>query len=152
MATLTRGTWVLIADGEKALFLRNDLDEITPDLNVIRQEGQENPPDRAQGTDSPGRMNDTGTRQRSALDEVDWHRLAQDRFADEIADILYKHAHRNDFSRLVLCAPPRVLGELRKQVHKEVAQRIVAEIDKDFTNHPLDALEKLLKRELDPSA
>ncbi|MEQ9258956.1 MAG: host attachment protein [Roseovarius sp.] len=54
MATLTHGTWVLIADGEKALFLRNDLDEISPDLNVIRQEKQENPPDRDQGTDSPG--------------------------------------------------------------------------------------------------
>ncbi|MEQ9258955.1 MAG: host attachment family protein [Roseovarius sp.] len=97
-------------------------------------------------------MNDTGIQQRSALDEVDWHRLAKDRFADEMAGILYRCAHRNDFSRLVICAPAKVLGELRKQVHKEVEQRIVAEIDKDFTNHPLDELESLLKRELDPAA
>ena len=45
MATLTHGTWVLIADGEKALFLRNDLDEINPDLTVVRIEEQENPAD-----------------------------------------------------------------------------------------------------------
>ena len=56
MSTLTHGTWVLIADGEKALFLRNDLDEKDPDLNVIRIEEQENPADSEQGTDKPGNM------------------------------------------------------------------------------------------------
>jgi len=152
MATLKHGTWVLIADGEKALFLRNDLDEINPDLNVVRIEEQENPSDAEQGVEPPGRMEDTGVQQRSAMQEADWHQLAKDRFADELADLLYKYAHKSAFSRLVVVAPPRVLGELRKTVHKEVASRIVAEVDKDLTNHPLDKVEKLLKEELDPTA
>jgi len=152
MATLKHGTWVLIADGEKALFLRNDLDEINPDLNVVRIEEQENPSDAEQGVEPPGRMEDTGVQQRSAMQEADWHQLAKDRFADELADLLYKYAHKSAFSRLVVVAPPRVLGELRKTVHKEVASRIVAEVDKDLTNHPLDKVERLLKEELDPTA
>jgi len=152
MATLKHGTWVLIADGEKALFLRNDLDEINPDLNVVRIKEQENPSDAEQGVEPPGRMEDTGVQQRSAMQEADWHQLAKDRFADELADLLYKYAHKSAFSRLVVVAPPRVLGELRKTVHKEVASRIVAEVDKDLTNHPLDKVEKLLKEELDPTA
>lgn len=152
MPTLTHGTWVLIADGEKALFLRNDLDEKNPDLNVVRIEEQENPSDAEQGSEPPGRMDDTGVRQRSALQETDWHELAKTRFADDLADLLYRYAHKSDFSRLVLVAPAKVLGELRKKMHKEVADRVVAEIHKDLTNHPLDKVEKLLKNELDPSA
>lgn len=148
MTDLTHGTWVLIADGEKALFLRNDLDEMNPDLNVVREEAQENPSDAEQGVEPPGRMQDTGVQQMSALQEPDWHELAKDRFADDLADMLYDYAHKNAFSRLVVCAPPKVLGELRKQYHKEVRDRIVAEVDKDFTNHPLDKVEKLLKQEL----
>lgn len=152
MTELTRGTWVLLADGEKALFLRNDLDEMNPDLNVVREEEQTNPSDAEQGVDPPGRMQDTGVQQMSALQEPDWHQLAKDRFAADLADMLYDYAHKNAFSRLVICAPPKVLGELRKQVHKEVAARIVAEVDKDLTNHPLDKVETLLKNELAATA
>lgn len=152
MATLTNGTWVLIADGEKALFLRNDLDEKDPDLNVVRIEQQENPADSEQGTDKPGRMQDTGVRQLSALQETDWHQLAKDRFADDLADKLYKYAHKKAFERIVLVAPPRVLGELRDKMHKEVSSRVVADMAKDLTNHPLDKIEQLLKSELDPNA
>ena len=151
MATLTKGTWVLIADGEKALFLRNDLDEITPDLNVVRLESQQNPASNAQGTHPPGRRPDTGEGQRSAMEDTDWHALAKDRFADEMADLLYKYAHKGVFKRIVLVAPARVLGELRRKLHKAVAERVVAELPKDLTNHPLDKVEKMLKAELDPA-
>ncbi|WP_172294376.1 host attachment family protein [Pseudoruegeria sp. HB172150] len=141
------GTWVLIADGEKALFLRNDGDEDYLNLNVVRHEEQEDPPSREQGTDRPGRMPDTGVGQRSSLDETDWHRLAKDRFADELADILYRQAHRGDFERIVLVAAPQVLGELRDKMHKEVVARVVDEIPKTLTNHPLDKVEALIHAE-----
>ncbi|WP_397544696.1 baeRF12 domain-containing protein [Roseovarius salis] len=151
MATLTKGTWVLIADGQKALFLRNDLDAINPDLNVVRLEQQENPATHDQGTHPPGRRADSGAGQRSAMEDTDWHALAKDRFADDMADLLYKYAHKDAFKRIVLVAPSRVLGELRDKLHKEVAARVVAELPKDLTNHPLDKVEKLLKAELDPN-
>ncbi|MDF0602505.1 host attachment family protein [Psychromarinibacter sp. C21-152] len=142
------GTWVLLADGEKALFLRNDGDDQDLNLNVVRLEEQENPSDREQSANRPGRMEDTGVQQRSAMDDTDWHELAKERFADDLADLLYKYAHTHAFERIVLTASPKVLGELRHKMHKEVASRVVAEVPKDFTNHPLDKVETLLPREL----
>jgi protein required for attachment to host cells len=54
-------------------------------------------------------------------------------------------AHRGDFKEIVLVAPPLVLGEMRKKLHKEVGDRVVAEIAKTLTNHPIDEVEALLK-------
>ena len=149
MAVLTKDTWVLIADGEKALFLRNDLDAQDPNLNVVRIKQQDNPSDREQSANRPGRKADTGVGQRSAMEDTDWHELAKERFADELADILYEQAHKGAFSRIVLVAPPATLGELRAKMHKEVSDKVVAEIDKTMTNHPIDEIEKLLHAELD---
>jgi len=150
VATLTHGTWVLLADGEKALLLRNTVDAISPALDVVRKDEQENPSDYDQSANRPGRMKDTGIGQSSAMDDTDWHELAKDRFAHQLADILYKRAHRGDFDRMVLVASPNVLGALRDQLHKTVSEKIVAEIAKDLTNHPLDKVETMLKAELDP--
>ncbi|WP_297769816.1 host attachment family protein [uncultured Roseovarius sp.] len=150
MAVLTNGTWVLIADGEKALFLRNSVDAISPALDVVRKNEQENPSDYDQSANRPGRKQDTGVGQSSAMDDTDWHELAKERFAHELADTLYKYAHRGDFQRIVLVAAPHVLGDLRQHLHKEVQDKVVAEIPNDLANHPLDAVEKLLKVELDP--
>ncbi|MFW2545009.1 host attachment family protein [Primorskyibacter sp. 2E107] len=148
MAILTKGTWVLVADGEKALFLRNDVDAQDPDLNVVRIEEQDNPSDYDQSANRPGRMHDGGPGQKSAVDDTDWHELAKERFADDLADILYKQAHKGAFERLVLVAPPATLGELRDKMHKEVSDKVVAEVDKTLTNHPIDKIEALLKKEL----
>ncbi len=149
MPILTRGTWVLVADGEKALFLRNDLDDMNPDLNVVRIEEQDNPSDFEQSANRPGRVKDNGVGQRSALDDTDWHELAKVRFADDLADILYKQAHKGAFDRIVLVAPPNILGELRSKLHKEVSDCVVAEVDKTLTNHPLDKIELLLREMLE---
>lgn len=136
---------VLIANGEKALFLRNIGDAKAPHLSVVKKETQDNPPDREQSANKPGRMFD-GTGHRSAVDDTDWHELAKDRFARDLADILYKRAHRNEFDELIVAADPSTLGELRKEWHQEVERRIVAEIDKDLTNHPVSDIEKLIAK------
>lgn len=117
MTKLKNGTWVLIADGEKALFLENRTDGEDPFLEVFREEQQENPPNRAQAANRPGRFNDGPSVHRSAVDDTDWHQLAKDRFAAELADILYKKVHAGAFDDIVLVAPPGTLGELRTQLH-----------------------------------
>jgi protein required for attachment to host cells len=144
MTELPQGTWVLVADGEKALFLENLTDDADPNLRVWREEHQDNPPDREQGTDRPGRFHDGGPGQKSAFAETDWHRLGKERFAQELADRLYLFAHRGAFERLVIVAPPRVLGDLRGKLHKAVADRVVAEIPKTLTNHPVAEIEALV--------
>lgn len=144
MTALTEGTYVLIADGEKALLLENVGDADYPHLRVARKEVQENPATREQGASPPGRFNDGPNVHRSAVEETDWHRLAKERFADDLAEMLYKRVHAGRIDRLVLVAAPMVLGALRGKLHKEVAGRVVAEIDKTLTNHPIDEVEKLV--------
>ena len=76
MTGVPNNAWVLIADGEKALFLKNLTDEHDPHLEVVRKEEQDNPKDIDQSANRPGRMQDNGPGQRSAFDDTDWHELA----------------------------------------------------------------------------
>ena len=71
-------------------------------------------------------------------------RIEKERFAREISDRLYKFAHQGRFQSLVLVAPPHVLGDLRKELHQEVSSRIIAEVAKDLTKHPVDQIEALV--------
>jgi protein required for attachment to host cells len=142
---LDHDVWVLIADGEKALFLRNEGDGKYPNLQVVREVHEENPPTHEQGTDRPGRMTDGSSDHRSAVQETDWHRIAKERFADELAERLYRMAHRGDFSKIVLVAPPVVMGEMRHKLHKEVEEKIVGEVAKTLTGHPIPEMEKILQ-------
>lgn len=141
---LAHDIWVLVADGEKALFLRNEGDAQYPNLQVVRKVREENPATREQGTDAPGRYSQGMSAHNSAMEETDWHRIAKERFADEIAERLYAMAHRGDFERIVLVAPPAVLGEMRQKLHKEVTARVEAEVPKTLTGHPVDQIEKVL--------
>jgi protein required for attachment to host cells len=143
---LKHGVWVLVADGGKALFLRNEGDAQYPNLRVMREMQEENPPTREQGTDRPGRLSDPSG-PRSAVEDTDWHRIAKERFADEIAERLYRMAHRGDFERILLVAPPQILGEMRKKLHKEVGARVIGEIPKTLTGHAVSDIEKVLTAE-----
>jgi protein required for attachment to host cells len=141
---LKNGGWIVVADGSKALFLKNSGDATLPVLDVFREEAQENPATRDQGTSRPGRMRDSTGPHNSAMETTDWHQLAEDRFAKDLADILYRQAHRGEFKELIIVAAPAVLGEMRKELHKEVSDRVIAEIAKDYTNHPVDQIGKLV--------
>ncbi|RWN98614.1 host attachment family protein [Mesorhizobium sp.] len=142
---LKRGLWIVVADGEKALFLENRGDTQYPDLQVVQEMEQANPATREQGSDRPGRYSDGPSVHRSAVEDTDWHRLGKERFADEIAERLYKLAHRGAFKEMVLIAPPQVLGDMRRKLHKEVAEKITVEIPKTLTNHTIVDIENLLQ-------
>lgn len=148
MTTLKQDTWVVVADSEKALFLRNKTDGEDPFLEVVRKTEQDNPKDIDQSANRPGRKSDTAHGQRSALDDTDWHQLAKDRFATDLADRLYKRVHKGEMQRIVLVASPQVLGALREHLHPEVRDRVVGEIDKTLTNHPVTKIESIVKTEL----
>tara|TARA_R110000737_G_scaffold343201_1_gene368955 strand:+ start:38 stop:493 length:456 start_codon:yes stop_codon:yes gene_type:complete len=148
MSGLPHKAWVLVADGEKALFLRNVTDEEDPFLQVIRKEEQDNPKDTEQSANRPGRVSDNGPGQRSALDDTDWHELAKERFAADLAQMLYERVHRGAFEHIALIAPPKTLGELRQALHKEVSDRVIAEVPKTLTNHPIEEIERQLRNGL----
>ena len=136
---------VLVADGRKLLFLRNEGDDIYPNLVVEHAQEQANPKDSDQKSDAPGLSFSSVGSGRSTMDEVDFHQLEEDRFAADAADLLKRRALANDFESLIVIAPPRTLGELRKHYHSEVSARIAGELDKDLTNHPIPDIESAIK-------
>jgi protein required for attachment to host cells len=167
-------TYVLVADGRKLLFLRNDGDAQALNLKVELAEEHPNPADRFQKTDAAGGAMGTqmgasapaaaqtggmtahgsGTGgggqggafapSRGTFEETDFHQLEEDRFAAEAADMLRKRALARKFDKLIIVAPPRTLGELRKHYHKEVEARLTGELAKDLTGHPIPDIEAAL--------
>lgn len=138
-------SFVLVADGKKSLFFRNEGDAEFPNLIVEHKEAHPDPSDREIKSDGPGRAFSSVGAGRSAYEEADFHQQAEDRFAAATAEMLKARALRNDYEALIVVAPARTLGELRKHYHKEVERRLVAEVPKDLVNLPVAEIEKVLQ-------
>lgn len=136
--------YVMVGDGRKALFLRNDGTEIAPRLKAEQVFLNSNPPTHDQGSDRPGRSFQSVGSRRSALEQTDWHEIEEQRFARTIADILEGLARDRTIPGFIIAAPPRILAELRQSMDASVKARIIAELDKDFTGHPVSEIEKHL--------
>jgi len=135
-------SFVLVADGRKSLFFRNQGDAEFPNLAVEEKEVDVNPAHHEQASDLAGRASNTLG---SSMEEVDFHLLEEQRFAAATAAMLKARALNNDYEALVIVAPPATLGELRKHYHKEVEKRLLAEVPKDLVNVPVAEIEAILK-------
>ena len=137
---------VFVGDGRKALFLRNAGDEKFPNLKTEQVFVDQNPATHDQGTDKPGRLSagSNARDRRSAVEPTDWHELEEHRFARMVADAFEKLVRERKVKAVVIAAPPRTLAELRQALHGDVKARIMAEVDKDFTKHPIYEIEKHL--------
>jgi len=140
---LENGTWVLVIDGSKALVLENMTDGQDPNLQVVRKDENDAPNNKGESTTGPAQQ---GIRRQ--LDASDYHESTEAGFAEEMAEWLYKAAHRGRFQHLVLVAPDKVIGTLRQKLHKEVAQKVVGEVHKTLTGHPVDQIERIVMQEL----
>ncbi len=138
---------ILVADGKKYVLLRNTGDFRRVTLVYEGGGEKENPATREHGSDSPGRAFASSGSARSAMQETDWHQIEEDRFAGRIAELLGVLADAGDFEELIVVAPPKTLAELRKCYSQGVASRVVAEVPKDLTNHPVDEIARILDRE-----
>jgi protein required for attachment to host cells len=144
MTIVPHNAFVFVGDGRKALVLRNDGDTQYLNLKTEQVFTDKNPPTHDQGTDRPGRSHASVGPGRSSVAQTDWHMLEEHRFAHEVAAALEKTVRERGVEALFIVAPPRALADLRKAFHPDVKKRIVAEIDKDLTKHPLYDIEKHL--------
>ncbi|MET0307504.1 MAG: host attachment family protein [Sphingomonas sp.] len=144
---------IAVVDGRKMLFFRNEGDAAYLNLQVEKTLiDRHNPDHNEQATDLAGGA--MGTRTAGAqwgggnMDEVDFHQQEEDRFAAETAELLKKRALNHDFESLIVVAPPRTLGELRKHYHVSVSEKLSGELAKDLTGHTVPQIEEaLLKAE-----
>ena len=111
---------VVVADGTGARFFRNAGDEHK--ISLL-----------AEGEFNPNHLLDDGPAGKrpteSSPQETD-----EATFAKQLAQELNRRALSGDFAALVLIADPQTLGQIRPALHKEVQDRLVAEIGKTFTN------------------
>lgn len=135
---------VLVSDGRRARLMRNQGTPVKPQLIVEQSLTRVNPPTREQGTDKPGRMHGSDGVSRSAIEQTDWHAQEEERFAAEIAELLYKLGHAGNYEELVVVAPPKMLGDLRAKFHQEVSKAVVAELPKDLTQYSVPEIGRML--------
>ena len=135
---------VLVTDGRKTLFFRNHGDINQIDLRTEAHDERVDQSDGEMKTDAAGSTHQSGGYGRSSYEETDFHQLEEDRWAKSAAEEVNKRALSNDFEALAIIAPPKTLGELRKQLHKEAAKRVVCEIAKEMTGHTIADIEKLI--------
>jgi protein required for attachment to host cells len=111
---------VVVADGTGARFFRNAGHGDTVALA-------------AEGEVTPANLRDDGPAGKRPT-ESSHQETDEATFAKQLAHELNRRAYRGDFAALVLIADPQTLGQIRPTLHKEVQDRLVAEIGKTFTN------------------
>jgi protein required for attachment to host cells len=131
-----RKTWVVVADAASSrVFLR---DRPGRGMTLVDGGSLENPKvhghARDLGTDRPGRSFDCAGGARHAQDpRTDLHRQAKADFANRLADYVEQGAAQKKFERLILVAPPQMLGDLRAALDRQSARLVTDSIDKDLT-------------------
>lgn len=128
MSTVPHGALVLVIDGTGGTTFRNRDGsgglslEATGDLTPTELED-----DGPAGTRPPEQT-------QSQLDEAT--------FAKQVAQWLYRQAHKGAFEHLVIAADPQTLGQLRPSLHAEVVDRLVKEVPKTLTNSSIPDIER----------
>ena len=127
-------TWLLVADAAKAeIFQPTAVDGGIHTVYAAESELARKK-NAASTTDRPGRFNDgkqAGSHAAGPSSEPQAHE--QERFLADVIEGLNAAAKADAFDRLIVVAPPKVLGILRGGIHKTVADRIVGVVAKDLT-------------------
>ena len=107
-------TWIVAADSSRARFL-----QVAGRERLVELDSLINP---------EARMHE-----REVTTEAHPQEHATDLFAKRVGDYLDKARNDRRYDKLVIVAPPKFLGTLRRSLDKEVAKRVVGEMPKDLS-------------------
>jgi protein required for attachment to host cells len=130
-------TWVLIADAGRARVLETL--GSSKELNAVADLTFENelPPTHELVRDQqPRSVESVGEMRHPIAPRTDPRRKEKRRFVEELSEMLDQRLRGKGFDRLVLVAPPQVLGDLRDTISPAVRAAVVAEVPKDLTKTP----------------
>jgi protein required for attachment to host cells len=132
-------TWILVADGKQAqIYTRSPVGRKVPTGSAehpnyleFQEQGLVPVPEMAFKANS-AKGHDQLAHQMNAP-HIDIHNEIKHHFMKIIAERLNDAKAKKLFDRLVLIAPPKMLGELRADLDKKVLAVVVAELPKDLT-------------------
>ena len=119
--TVPQNALVVVADGGKAMLLRNTG---TGGELALTEERRLTLKDFA--NDGPSG---------AGLEDQSPHETGEATFAKQLAKTLDKMFDQNAFKSVVLIADAQTLGQLRDAVHKNVEKAVAFTLSKDYTNH-----------------
>ncbi len=136
-------TWIVIADGSRAKVLEVQGREFgistVDDMSVA----MDLPPNRDLQSDRPGRSFESANSSRHAVESrIDPHRELKRTVAKMTVDNLNHALKDGRFDRLILVAPPTMLGDLRDALTPPLLEKVTAELVKDLVKVPLHELAK----------
>ena len=149
MAT-TPLTWIVVMDSAQARLLETTdgerfelVDEMASEVAHMRTHDLV--------SDRPGRGHESAASAHHAIEgRHDAHELAKQNFVRSVADRLGKAAQDAKYERLVLVAPKRQLGELRRSLPAIAHAKRSAELAKDLVKLPTAKLQLRLAQLLPP--
>ncbi len=131
---MTTTTWIIAADSSRARILqvtdrKQHLDEIE---DLLNPEGRVH--DRELLADGHPRFSGhTGGGPGSDREETSASEHATELFAKRVGEYLDKARTAHKYDRLQLIAPPKFLGQLRKELGREVQKLVAEELPKDLS-------------------
>ena len=129
-------TWYIIADGGRARFVeRDETGAYRTVLSFVAADMHKR--SRDLGLDRPARVKESANAARHAVEpRRDLHEAAKEDFIALVAEDIEAGHGRDQFDRLVLIAPPRVLTELKQKLSKPITKIVVSDLQKDLTKVP----------------
>ena len=135
-------SWILLCDSSRARLFTSNAHGAFIELRAFAHPGS-----RAHVqdmvSDRPGRRSDGSPGHRSGVSpELEPKEVEAMKFACGLATELKRGLDRHAYDELVLAAPPHFLGLMRQCLDAQVASRVAATFDKDFTTLPLREIEQ----------
>lgn len=124
---LPTGTVIALLDGENFELYRNDGTEAEPTLIAL---------------DDPklDAANHSAGSHHASAGNHEGNMMAEDAHAVGAAAWLNEQVLGHKIEQLVVFAAPRTLGELRKHYHKQTAQAVLTEVNKNYTGRAPDEI------------
>lgn len=138
-------TWILVADSARArLFEIGASDgELFEVGGFANPEAQIKPSDL--GHDKPPRAHESASSARHAIEpHTDPHDKPAQKFAHGLAEILEQGRTEHHYTRLLLVAPARFLGQLNQALGAQVAKLVVRTVSKDFSRADAKEVREML--------
>jgi protein required for attachment to host cells len=131
-------TWILIGDGGCARVLtRTGTDHHLAAVPGLSFDAAL-PANREIGTDRPGRSHEShGTARHAIEPHIDQHAELKRKFVTGVLHTLAAKHNEGAFDKLIIVAPPTVLGVIRPELKGALRDATVREIDKDLTKTPI---------------